>query len=189
MGTYVKSFICNILHNRREGRASIDGKAQKRPEGAETTLFRRWNAVDAHVWAKHLRDKDGTIGLLIILDECDPSAANRQPRTVERMHKVALAAAFGLETDARAARLKGFTIRAGRNFAKFIAGRQPHLEVVRFRGSKTHVAGAKQHGAMMQAESLKNRFGISHQSFEFFITLLRVRKLKELDFLELMLAE
>ena len=66
---------------------------------------------------------------------------------------------------------------------------EPNLKVIGFCGGEAHVPGAKQHGAVVQAQFVKNSFGIFGQSFVLFVALLRVRKLEELDFLKLMLAE
>lgn len=51
----------------------IDEKAQEVPEVVEKTLFNCRNAVNAHVWAEDFRDQDGAIGLLKILNNCNPS--------------------------------------------------------------------------------------------------------------------
>ena len=39
-------------------------------------------AVNAHVWAQYFGNNDRTVGLLIILDNRDPSTADGQARTV-----------------------------------------------------------------------------------------------------------
>src|SRR5437870_13686020 len=71
------------------------------------------NAVYAHVGAENPRDQDRAHGLLKILDNSDPRAAYGESGTIERMHEVALAPGFWLEANTRAARLKGFAVRAG----------------------------------------------------------------------------
>src|SRR5207253_11191139 len=69
----------------------------------------------------------------------------------------ALPISLGLVAYTGTARLKGFAVRAGRDFAKFIARGKPDFEVVGFRGGKTHVTGREQNGAIVQAEFLENR--------------------------------
>lgn len=101
----------------------IDEKAQKVPEVVEKALFSCWDAIDAHVRAEDFRDPDGAVGLLKILNNCNPSAAHGESRTVQSVHEVAFAAAFRFEADPRASRLKGFAIGTRRDFAKFIARR------------------------------------------------------------------
>src|SRR5690349_15631892 len=162
---------------------------KKASEEVEKTLFSGGNAVNAHVWAENFRDQDGAVGLLKILDNCNPGAPHGESRTVERVHEVALAATFWFEANARAARLKSFTIGTRRDFAKFIARGKPNLDVVGFRRGEAHVASAKQNGAMVQPQLLQNGFGVFCQGFVFVVASFRVRELEELDLLELMLAE
>ena len=37
-----------------------------------------WNPLYAHIRAKHFRDQNRSVGLLIILDDCYPSAAHSE---------------------------------------------------------------------------------------------------------------
>src|SRR6266481_1514611 len=152
-------------------------------------LRRSGNAVNPHVWTQNFGDQDRAICLLIIFDDSDPGAADGEAGAVERVNKVALAAAFWLIADTGAPRLEGFAVRAGRDLSKFVARRQPDFDVVGFCRSKAHVAGAEQHGAIVQAELLKNGFCISYQRFVLFVAFLRMGELEELNLLELMLAE
>src|SRR6266481_4945640 len=147
------------------------------------------NPVDAHVWAQNVREQDGAIGLLTIFDDGDPGAPDGQAGTVQRVDELALAAGFWLEANCGTARLKGFAVRTGRNFTKFVARRQPDFKVVGFRGSKAHISGGKQHGAVVQTQFLENGFRVSCERLVFFVTFFRMRELEELDFLELVLAE
>src|SRR5205809_1696558 len=105
------------------------------------------------------------------------------------MNEIALAARFWLEANPRAARLKRFAVRAGRNLAEFVARGQPDFDIVRLRRSKAHVTRTKQNGAVVQAELLENNLGISYQGFVLFITFLRMGELEKLHFLKLMLAQ
>src|SRR5882724_8422331 len=152
-------------------------------------LAGRRNPVDAHVRAQNVREQDGAIGLLIIFDDGYPGATDREARTVQRVDELALAARFWLEANSGTARLKGFAVRTGRNFTKFVARRQPDFKVVGFRGSKAHIAGGKQHGAVVQPKFLENGLRVSCERLVLFVTFSRMRELEELDFLELVLAE
>src|SRR6266436_5645204 len=147
------------------------------------------NPVDAHVWAQDVREQDGAIGLLTIFDDGDPGASDGQAGTVQRVDELALAAGFWLEANSGAARLKGFAVRTGRNFTKSVARRQPDFEVVRFRGSKAHISGGKQHGAVVQPKFLENGLRVSCERLVLFVAFFRMREREELDFLELVLAE
>src|SRR2546429_9711536 len=92
---------------------------RSRYRGAWSALKRRYlaprNAVYAHVGAENLRDQDRAVGLLKILDNCDPRAAYGESGTIERMHEVALAPGLWLEANTRAARFKSFAVPAGWN--------------------------------------------------------------------------
>src|SRR6267378_4119360 len=99
-----------------------------------------WDTVDAHVGSQDFRHDNRAIGLLVVFDHGDPSAANGETRTVQGMDKFALAAGLRLEADTGAAGLKRFAVRAGRDFPKLIARWQPDLNVVGLCGSKTHIA-------------------------------------------------
>src|SRR5579884_4337041 len=105
------------------------------------------------------------------------------------MHEFAFSSTLGLKADSRAARLKRFAIRAGRNLAEFPARGKPNFQIVSLRGGKTHVSRAEQDRAVMQAELLENGFRIPRQGFVLFVTFLRMRELEELDFLKLMLPQ
>ena len=70
-----KSFIYNRLGLDQAFGTDIDGKAQKAPEELEKTLFSGGNGVNAHIGSQHFGDADGAVGLLKILDNCNPSAA------------------------------------------------------------------------------------------------------------------
>jgi hypothetical protein len=48
-------------------------KHREASEEVEKTLFSCGDEVYAHVWAEDLRDQDGPIGLLKILNNCNPS--------------------------------------------------------------------------------------------------------------------
>ena len=90
---------------------------------ARAKIFRSQggDAFDAHVWAQDLGDQNRAVGLLIILHDSNPSAADGEPGTVQGMNEVALSSGLWLETNAGSTRLKGFAVRARRNLAEFVA--------------------------------------------------------------------
>src|SRR6202171_1205553 len=147
------------------------------------------NPVNSHVWTQDFRNQDRAIRLLIILHDSDPRAADGEPGTVQGVNEVTLAGALGLEANAGAAGWKCFAVRTGRDLAEFVARRQPNFDVVGFCRGEPHVAGAEQHGAIVQAEFLENCFRVAHEGFVLFVAFFRMRELEELDLLELMLAE
>src|SRR6266849_11201073 len=67
-------------------------------------------ALDAHVWAQRVGNDDGAVGLLVIFHDGDPCASHRQAGPVQGVHELALSAAFRLEADSRASRLKRFAV-------------------------------------------------------------------------------
>src|SRR5258708_22907681 len=148
-----------------------------------------WDTVDAHVGSQDLRHDARAIDMLVVFDHGDQGAANGETRTVQGMDKLALAGDLRLEADSGAAGLKRFAVRAGRDFAEFLARWQPDFNVVGFCGSKTHIARTEQHGAVMQAEFLQDSFGVANQRFMFFVTFFRMREFEEFHFLKLMLTQ
>src|ERR1700684_3759628 len=112
------------------------------------------DTVDAHIGSQDLRNDDRPVNLLIILDQGQPGAAHRKAGAVQRVHEFALAT-LGLESNAASSRLKGFAIRAGRNFAELIGRWQPDFNIVSLAGGETHVARAEQDDSIMQPELLQ----------------------------------
>src|SRR6266404_5100705 len=68
---------------------------------ARAKIFRSQggDAFDAHVWAQDLGDQNRAVGLLIILHDSNPSAADGEPGTVQGMNEVALSSGLWLETN------------------------------------------------------------------------------------------
>src|SRR5208283_528205 len=152
-------------------------------------LFSSWDPLYAHIRAKHFRDHNRSISLLVILHNGNPGAAHSQSRSVKRVHEFALSAGLRLEADARAPRLKRFAVRTRRDFPEFVARGQPDFQVIGLRRSKAHVAGAEQHGAVVQSKLLQDCLGVAHQGFVFVVALVRMRELEEFHFLKLVLAQ
>ena len=72
-----------------------------------------------HTQIRHERRRHAhrAIGLLIVLQDRQPRAPHRQPRSVQRVNKLGLRLAVAFEANLRAARLERLAIRAGRNLA------------------------------------------------------------------------
>ena len=104
------------------------------------------------------------------------------------MHELRFFPARRLEPYPRPPRLKRFRIRARRNFHELARRRQPHLDVISLRRRESHVRGAQLHHPVMQAQPLQNSFGVSHQRFQFVVTLLRPREFEHLHLLKLVLS-
>src|SRR5581483_8065512 len=94
----------------------------------------------AHVRAKRLRDRDRSVLLLIILEDCNQGSTDGEPRSVERVDELHFRAAARAELDVGAPRLKRFAVAAGRNLAIRLLARQPDFDVVGLRGRESHVA-------------------------------------------------
>ena len=94
-----------------------------------------------------------------------------------------------LKADPGAARLEGFEIRAGGNFLVVVLARQPHLNVIGFRGRETDVPRGQHHGAKGQTQAAQNIFGVRGEFFKLLIALIRPRELHQLHFLKLVLPD
>src|SRR5438067_13739128 len=80
--------------------------------------FGRYNPFALQEWLQRFRYNNAAVCLLVVLNDCDPRAANRQTTRVERMNEVGLGLP-ALETNLCSPRLKRLEVRAGRNL--FIA--------------------------------------------------------------------
>src|SRR5215470_10089170 len=102
------------------------------PKGyvATPSTSHRRNHIGSKIGRQYFRNYHGAIGLLIIFQNCDPRPAHGQSRSVQRVDEFGPRFAVAPEADLRAARLKGFAIRAGRDFAVSLLARQPDFDVV-----------------------------------------------------------
>src|SRR5579863_551375 len=90
-----------------------------------------------HIWAKRFRNEDGAVGLLVVFDDGEPGAAHGKPAAIDGMHKLGLGGLAGLSgggpvANIGAARLKGFEVGTGRDFAVEVLARKPDFEVIGF---------------------------------------------------------
>ena len=150
----------------------------------------------AHVRLKRIWNQDRAVGLLIVFDNGQPSAAYGEAAAVQCVNEfeLALCALSGLTsrgpvTDVGAARLKGFKVGAGRNLpVKLLAGK-PDLEIEGLGRGETGVAGAKKNAAIGKAEGLENLFGVAGEALVLAVGVFGARELDHLDFLKLMLPD
>src|SRR5882672_4032113 len=96
-----------------------------------------------HVGHEDVGNSDGAVGLLVVFQNCEIGAANREAAAVESVKKLGLLGACRTVTDVGAARLEGFEVRAGGDLAVEILSGQPDLEVVCLGGGEAHVASAE----------------------------------------------
>src|SRR5271166_586774 len=90
----------------------------------------RGNAVSPHIRLQRFRNTYAAVGLLIVLDDRNPCASNRQPAAVQRMQKLRLALALRTVANIRPPCLKALEVRTRRNLAKQILARQPDFDVI-----------------------------------------------------------
>src|SRR5262245_50297539 len=64
---------------------------------------------------QRLWNDDGSVLLLVVLEDGNERAADGEPRSVQRVNELRFAAAAGAELDVGAAGLESFGVAAGRN--------------------------------------------------------------------------
>src|ERR1017187_10705345 len=78
----------------------------------------RCDASAADVRPQYFGNKHAAVGLLIVLDDRNPCASNRQPAAIERVHQLRLLAAVRAIADVRASCLEIREVRARGNLAE-----------------------------------------------------------------------
>src|SRR5438552_657801 len=141
-----------------------------------------------HVLPQRLGNHDTAVALLIVLQNRNDRAAERQARAVERVYE-ACPFLRGAIADVRAPRLEIEEVRARRDLAICLLPGQPNLEVVRFRAGEPEVAGRQRHAPVGKIERLENRFGVARQALVLVPGAVRHSELYDLDLLELMQAD
>lgn len=63
-----------------------------------------------HVWAEHVGDGDGAVGVLVVFHNRNHGAWNAQPRAIEGMHEFSFGASLAAEADVGGARLEAFDV-------------------------------------------------------------------------------
>src|SRR5208282_863843 len=88
--TGLEKIVTNCKHNGYIFRAVL-------VPSSRSWLLSLWNPLYAHIRAKHFRDHNRSVGLLVILHDGNPGAAYSESRSVERVHEFALSAGLRLE--------------------------------------------------------------------------------------------
>src|SRR6187200_2792280 len=114
-----------------------------------------------HVWSQGFRNNYRSVGLLVVLEDRDPRATNREAGAIERVHKLRLRTTTTPETNLRAPRLERLIIRTRRDLTKRILRRQPHLDVVSLCRSKPDIASRERHDPIMQSQLLQDSLRVS----------------------------
>src|SRR5215831_172797 len=105
------------------------------------------------------------------------------------MDELRLAASAGAKLETCATSLKRLRVAARRDLSIGLLARQPHLEVVRFGRSKTHVAGAQEHAPERKLQAFQHFLGIRAERLQLVVRLLGRRQLHQFDLVELMLTD
>ena len=66
--------------------------------------------LGAKIWDQRLWDFDGSVRLLIILENSQPGAADRQTRSVQSMNEFGLCLSIAPEPDLGTSGLEGFAV-------------------------------------------------------------------------------
>ena len=151
-------------------------------------LLLRLDAFHAtHVRAKHFRNDERTVFLLVVVADADHHARGGEAGTVQRMHERVLAA--NLRLDVGAASLVVFEVRAGADFEPLLFDRGVDFEVVALGGTETEVALAEGQAVVGEAELFEEHFAEAGELFVVFVATFRVGEVDHLDLVELVQAE
>src|SRR5947209_8660484 len=142
----------------------------------------------AHIGRQRIGHRDRAVLLLIVLQDGDQGAADRDTRAVQGM-QVAHMASLVAVPSGHATRLELTAIRARRNFPICLLPRQPDLDVVGLLRRKPHVAGTQRHHPVMQVEPAQHLLGAGEHALMLVRALLRRGDRDQLDLAELMLAD
>src|ERR1700730_2958159 len=152
--------ICNMQTGRRRFPFAAANRSQSR------AARRSPNDVEsAHVEAQRGGYPDGAVLLLIILDDRDHGAGQREAGAIERVHELWLSALFPIP-GIYAACLEVAEVRTGRHLKVAVVTRHVGLEVVLLPLGKPHVAGAHQEHPIGDFEQLQHRLGVFDQRLE-----------------------
>src|SRR3569623_554845 len=175
--------------------AAIRRRASKPSAWMPSSLVRRMrmpglaNVGDpAHVGLQHGRHGDAAVVLLVVLHHRHQGAPHRQARAVERVYEARALLAGLAAARIHAPGLEVAAVRAGRDFAIGVLRRQPDLQVVGLARREAHVAGAQQHDAIGQLQTLQHLLGAGHHAQVLGLGLLRRGDRGRLDLGVLVLA-
>src|SRR5689334_9056539 len=114
----------------------------------------------ADVRTKRGRDDHRAISLLVLLEDRNQRATNREARAVERVDRTRSLAGRRPVADLGAPRLEVLVVRARGDLAERALAREPDLDVVGLGRAEAEVAGAQGDHSIMKAEALEHRFRI-----------------------------
>ena len=96
--------------------------------------------LSAHIWLQSFRDIDGTVFVVIVLQERDQHPRRSDDRVVQGVRQII--AFFAFDTDLQSSGLGITQVRAGTDFKIFLLARRPCLDVAGFDFQVGQVAGA-----------------------------------------------
>src|SRR5262249_37155680 len=130
---------------------------------------------------------DGSVDLLVLLEDGDERPADGQARAVQRMDEARLRLRFGPIANLRTPRLVITEVRAARDLAIEVLAREPHLEVVCLLRRGGEVTGAERDDAVVQLEAAQDLLGMASQELVLLGRRFGRRESDELHLVELVL--
>src|SRR5712692_3893352 len=98
------------------------------------------DAFRVQIGPQGLGNNDAAVGLLVVLHDRHPGAADGEAAAVERVDEVGLAAGVRAIADIHPPRLEGFEVAARGDLIELIQPRQPHFDVVGLAARETEAA-------------------------------------------------
>src|ERR1043166_3637409 len=131
------------------------------------------DSVGFEVRLERFGNQDAPICLLPRFDQGNKESGQRSAAPIENMRQDVLSGGI-LKSQVHAARLKILTIGTTGYLQVFPLPWRPDFDIERFGAGESHIAGAEVNDAVMQAEHLKNTFGMSYHFLQFFVAALRL---------------
>src|SRR6267143_1344453 len=150
----------------------------------------RSQAFDAaHVRPQGLRQHDGAVLLLPVLQQRDHRASDREPAAVQRVREARLVLRPRPEPDLRPPGLVVRERRAGADLAVGLLPGQPYLDVVRLLRGEAEVAGAQRDHAVVEPQPAQRLLRVVDQLLEGLVSVLGGLEPDQLDLVELVLPD
>src|SRR6185437_11451828 len=148
----------------------------------------------AHVGTQRLGNRHRAVLVLVVLQDRDQRAADREARAVQRVHEAraplpAIRALLGPITRIHAARLVIAAVGAARDLAVASLPRQPDLDVEGLARGRAHVAAAQDDGAIRYLQPFQHLLGARGHALVLGGGLLRRGDRDQLDLGELVHAD
>ena len=118
-----------------------------------------------HIRPEHVRNNDGPILLLIVLENCHQRTSDSQTGAVQGMDEFRLGLLALPKTDVGPTGLEIFKIAAGGDFPVGFLSRQPDLDIVCPGCRETHITGAELYNPVGKFQLAQHLFGISQKAF------------------------